>query len=198
MAVTILNPARFNGDGGVGGRQFIRAAFSDEGYGSSTSFFAYRRGGGIVPDTAAFSGIGLGTAGSPLRMSQFSGFVVPSLTDTQTVTIGSSSLKGTRIFFGFRLGFFGSISDGTFNLISNATISDLYYSNPGPYLEFSIVGNFPDSGWSTMVISGTTFNRTSFEHSYNSETNKTSWVNYSASNPFGAADGTVVNAVFTA
>jgi hypothetical protein len=75
--VTIIDPARFNNDG-LGTRRFIRAAFFDQGYGSSTSFKAYARNAGIVPDTAPFSTIGLGTSGSPLRMSQFSGLLVPS------------------------------------------------------------------------------------------------------------------------
>ena len=74
MATTIINPAQFNSGGG----NSIRSAFNTEGYGVSTSFFAYRQGGGIVPATAAFDGIGAGTVGDPLRMSQFSGFVVPS------------------------------------------------------------------------------------------------------------------------
>jgi len=77
MAVTIVNPARFNDDG-LGTRRFIRAAFFDEGYGSSTSFKAYAQGAGIVPATSAFDAIGAGTVGDPLRMSQFNGFVVPS------------------------------------------------------------------------------------------------------------------------
>jgi len=93
MAITILNPARFNDDGGVGGRQFIRAAFFDEGYGVSTSFLAYRQGGGIVPATAAFDIIGAGTAGDPLRMSQFSGFVVPAI-----FTAGSTTFTANGSF----------------------------------------------------------------------------------------------------
>lgn len=90
MAITILNPARFNNDGGVGGRQFIRAAFFDEGYGSSESFFAYRQGGGIVPSTSTFNIIGAGTAGDPLRMSQFSGFVVPAIVDISNKTTSTT------------------------------------------------------------------------------------------------------------
>jgi hypothetical protein len=56
----------------------VRTAFNAEGYGISTSFFAYRQGGGIVPATAYFNAIGAGTGGDPLRLSQFSGFIVPS------------------------------------------------------------------------------------------------------------------------
>lgn len=77
MAVTILNPARFTNDP-AGSRRMIRTAFFDEGYGVSGSFKDYRQGGPIVPATSAFNVIGAGTAGDPLRMSQFNGFVVPS------------------------------------------------------------------------------------------------------------------------
>lgn len=74
MATTILNPAKFNPNSGNG----IRGSFFNEGYGISGSFKAYAQGAGIVPATAAFNQIGAGTVGDPLRMSQFSGFVVPS------------------------------------------------------------------------------------------------------------------------
>jgi hypothetical protein len=94
MAVTIVNPARFNDDG-LGTRRFIRAAFFDEGYGVSTSFAAYAQGAGIVPATAAFNAIGAGTAGDPLRMSQFSGFTVPSLV---TFTPAGGASAGAAVF----------------------------------------------------------------------------------------------------
>jgi hypothetical protein len=70
MPTTVSTPASFSS---------VRTAFNTEGYGISTSFFAYRQGGGIVPATSGFNAIGAGTAGDPLRMSQFSGFTVPSL-----------------------------------------------------------------------------------------------------------------------
>jgi hypothetical protein len=69
VATTISNPASFSS---------VRSAFTAESFGSSTSFFAYRQGAGIVPATAYFNAIGAGTAGDPLRLSQFSGFIVPS------------------------------------------------------------------------------------------------------------------------
>lgn len=70
MPTTISNPATFSS---------VRNAFNTEGYGTSTSFFAYRQGGGIVPDTSAFNIVGAGTAGDPLQLSQFSNFTVPSV-----------------------------------------------------------------------------------------------------------------------
>jgi hypothetical protein len=79
MARTIINPARFNNDGNLGGRNWVRVSFFDEGYGVSDRLSDYRRGGPIVPNTAAFSGIGLNTPSSPLKLSQFSGLFIPSL-----------------------------------------------------------------------------------------------------------------------
>lgn len=69
MATTISNPASFSS---------VRTAFNAEGYGISTSFFAYRQGGGIVPATSGFNAIGAGTGGDPLQLTQFNGFTVPS------------------------------------------------------------------------------------------------------------------------
>jgi hypothetical protein len=65
MPTSISSPASFSS---------VRTAFNTEGYGISTSLFAYRKGGGIVPNTSQFNPIG----GSPLQLSQFNGFSVPS------------------------------------------------------------------------------------------------------------------------
>jgi hypothetical protein len=70
VPTTISNPASFSS---------VRTAFNTEGYGISTSFFAYRQGGGIVPATSGFNAIGAGTSGDPLQLTQFNGFTVPSL-----------------------------------------------------------------------------------------------------------------------
>jgi hypothetical protein len=86
MPTTISNPASFSS---------VRSAFSAEGYGSSTSFFAYRQGGGIVPATSAFNVIGAGSAGDPLRLSQFSGFTVPS---PVVISIASDSISSDAVF----------------------------------------------------------------------------------------------------
>jgi hypothetical protein len=78
----------------------VRNAFNTEGYGISSSFFAYRRtnGGTIVPDAPAFSGIGAGTVGSPLQLSQFNGFTVPTLTPTVIFTPEGGTTVGTAVF----------------------------------------------------------------------------------------------------
>lgn len=86
MATTISNPASFSS---------VRSAFSAEGYGISTSFFAYRQGGGIVPATSGFNAIGAGTGGDPLQLSQFSGFTVPS---PVVISIASDSISSDAVY----------------------------------------------------------------------------------------------------
>ncbi len=71
----------------------VRNAFNTEGYGISTSFFAYRQGGGIVPSSSAFDVIGAGTGGDPLRLSQFSGFTVPTPVNFTTASYFTAGLS---------------------------------------------------------------------------------------------------------
>ncbi len=206
MAVTILNPARFNDDGGLGTRRYIRAAFFDEGYGSSTSFYAYRRGGGIVPDTASFSGIGLGTAGSPLRMSQFSGFTVPSR--AATVTTGSyndtfGGGKGTEYYTKIWTGFnnaqpesnppnFGSISgtvkDGYTTFQCYHYFASYEVSPTETEFTVNVTGNL--TGSYSLEVDGTVVTSPS-SGLYFSGPNTTyfNWTGVSTTSPFGS-DGT--------
>lgn len=121
MAIITSNPTSFGNTTPQPGS--VRAAFSAEGYGTSTSFFAYTQGGGIVPATAPFNAIGAGTAGDPLRLSQFSGFTVPS---QATVAIEDLSLYASV----------GAVFNGqaytglTFN--TNGTLTyNLYVLNSG-------------------------------------------------------------------
>ena len=86
MGTEISTPATFSS---------VRSAFFNERYTETyteipgeplapapTNLNAYRRGGGFVPDTAAFSTIATGVGDDLLRLSQFSGFTVPSRTGT--------------------------------------------------------------------------------------------------------------------
>lgn len=84
MPTVISNPASFSS---------VRNAFNTHGYGISTSLFAYRQGGGIVPSSSGFNAIGAGTAGDPLRLSQFSGFTVPDLLRFTTPYTGVNASK---------------------------------------------------------------------------------------------------------
>ena len=146
MAVTILNPARFNDDGGVGGRQYIRAAFFDEGYGVSTSFKAYAQGAGIVPATSAFDVIGAGTAGDPLRMSQFNGFVVPS---PVVISIANDYIAADSVYESDL-----DFNTATYGIRSNGTI-DATFTTSGGYSGSD--GTTNGSNWITPTSSASLY-----------------------------------------
>lgn len=90
MATTISNPASFSS---------VRSAFNAEDYGISSSLYAYRFGGGIVPgfntgdDYPYLFSVGDGTSGNPLKLSQFSGLTVPTM-----VSFASNYNIGTRYY----------------------------------------------------------------------------------------------------
>lgn len=110
--------------------------------------------------------------------------------ETQTVTIGSASTGGyvNSTIYGYSTEFScGSISDGTFNGISNATIKETYWSNVNTFL-FRLVGNRANSGWSQFVVGGQTFTRASATYLYDSTLNHTSWLYSSVTtNPMGTS-----------
>ena len=114
MPTTISNPARFSS---------VRTAFNAEGYGISTSFFAYRQGGGIVPATSGFNAIGAGTAGDPLRLSQFNGFTVPSL---DVVSIANDFIAADAVYEQDL-----DFNTATYGIRSNGTIDASYTSTNG-------------------------------------------------------------------
>jgi hypothetical protein len=115
--------------------------------------------------------------------------------ETQTVTVGSYIFKSIENY-GFSSGVYGSISDGTFGFISDATINTLAWSNAGNALNFTLAGNRSNSGWSSVIINGITFNRSGATYSYDSGSNTTSW-SMAGANPFGTTDGATRAAVFT-
>ena len=132
MSIVILDPARFNNDGGLGTRRFVRAAFNDEGWGSNTSFKEYRQGGSVIPaGIATFDTIGAATAGDPLGLKQFSNFTVPS-----AVVINNKSTSATA----------SAYDSGS----ASASIIHYFYSNKTYEIVVSAEG-FPDAG---SVLSG--------------------------------------------
>lgn len=112
MATIISNPASFSS---------VRNAFNAEGYGSSSSFFAYRQGGGIVPSTSDFNVIGAGTAGDPLQLSQFSGFTVPS---QATISISDDYIATDTVYesdFDFNTTVYGILANGLIEAVAAAS-----------------------------------------------------------------------------
>lgn len=109
---TVSNPASFSS---------VRTAFNAEGYGISTSFYAYRQGGGIVPATSEFNAIGAGTGGDPLQLSQFSGFVVPA---SVTISIASDSISADAVYeseMDLQSASYGLLSSGLIDATATST-----------------------------------------------------------------------------
>jgi hypothetical protein len=115
--------------------------------------------------------------------------------DTQTITV-QDYVDKLFYFTGYRTGYMGSISDGTFNPTGGTTISGLYYNVYDIQLIFTLSASpISDAGWTTMTLNGTAFTRSSA--SFFSSGGSTSWTWSSVSpNPFPAA-GNTTTAVFT-
>ena len=115
--------------------------------------------------------------------------------DTQTITVADYVDKYAYLI-GYRSGYMGSISDGTFNPTGGTTIEGLYYDLGVGYLYFGLAGSpISNAGWTTMTLNGTAFTRSSA--SFVSSGGSTSWTWSSAvSNPFPLA-GNTTTAVFT-
>jgi|TARA_B110000483_G_scaffold227806_1_gene289943 hypothetical protein len=134
--------------------------------------------------------------------------------DSQTVTVGQSSSAsggsgapaGTTVRRGCLIGTYGSISDGTSNLYSGASILEIKYQWDTVYAisAFSLViagNNRANSGWTTLTIGSTAYLRTNASYAANFGGNS-HWVwpvagdNTGASDPFSGT-GTTTTCVFT-
>ena len=114
--------------------------------------------------------------------------------ETHTVTVGTFSAKGVTVY-GFVTSV-GSISDGTFDFVSNAVITNLSWTNLNQ-LNFQITGVFANSGWTKVTISGTDFLRSAATFTTQASPARTQWQWSGASNVFGTTIGATVPAVFT-
>ena len=147
-------------------------------------------GGGIIAAGAGGYNGAIPSSGT-IAMSHFQGHSAPpSALDTQTVTIGSGT-----IYYTARVGYqsvfsLGSISDGTSNLYSGASITGVLWSGGSQNnLMFSVTATQANSGWTTMTVNGNSYARTSA--TYYSGTTSWYWTGVT-SNPFGATSGTKV------
>lgn len=114
--------------------------------------------------------------------------------DTQTVTVSVFNPSGFGLAYGFVTGI-GSIADGTFNPKGGATITALYCDTAfgANAVVFSLGSSQTNDGWSTMTVSGVTYNRADASYTPGSPT---SWAWNSATNPFGTTVGATVAATF--
>lgn len=97
-----------------------------------------------------------------------------TLRDTQTVTVGTTTISdkfGSTTYYGYGSGF-GSISDGSSNVLGGASITALQTVN-SIILEFTVSGNLENTGWSALKIDSTYFRRD--EASFTSGGGSTTW-----------------------
>ena len=146
------------------------------------SLTEYYRGGSLVPNTTANNSVP--TSGA-ISLTDFFGASATSGTDDRTITIGSGNI-GFFLAYGFSsaaTGFdFGAISANTIGFSGfNVTIEAVYWS--ANKIFFRASSNPGNSGWTSMTVGSTTFNRT--DATYVSGTNAT-W-NWSSSNVIGTS-----------
>nr|BAR33245.1 hypothetical protein [uncultured Mediterranean phage uvMED] len=153
-----------------------------------------------------------GVSSGAISLSNFHG--KSNFLDQQTVTVGYRSYTydfgsgnvAVNNFYGFtpliNSDRGGSISDGTSNLYSGASISSLYWfetlyswTSDVKKVTFQVPGTFSNNGWTTMSVAGTNFARTSA--SFSSSFGFTRWEWSTASNPFGTTVGATKTVTWT-
>lgn len=141
-----------------------------------------------------------GVPSGAISISDFYG--ASSSVDVQTVTAAISGTYGSSFYFqGYRSGIYGSISDGTFNGRSGATITNFYSSHvyTTDRLFFQIQGIYSNAGFTTLNLNGVNYSRSSATFTTSSSNNYTQWMwDNVGGNPWGLTSGTVTRiATFT-
>lgn len=106
---------------------------------------------------------------------------------TATVTVGFAS-GGGFTSYGKGAGQ-GSITPTTWadSGLLVAELKDVYNSGVPAWLDFTVIGSAPNSGWSTLTVGGTTINRV--DGSYTNNGSTTSWIFTGAPVVFGTTVG---------
>jgi len=149
------------------------------------SLTEYYRGGSLVPNTTANNSVP--TSGA-ISLTDFFGASATTGTDDRTLTIGSGTFGGFIAGYGFASAAasigsgFGSISSNTIEFSGfNVTIEAVYFLINQIYFRAST--NPGNSGWTSMTVGSTVFNRT--DATYNSGTIAT-W-SWTSSNVIGTS-----------
>lgn len=116
--------------------------------------------------------------------------------DTQTVTVGSMTLSSGTSYGYDSANNYGSITDGTCDFKNNATITLLSHRemNNTDSVWFAIPGVYSNSGFTTMDVDGTEFQRV--DASVITFTGIT-WNWTAANNPFGTSVGATKTVTWT-
>jgi len=144
------------------------------------SLTEYYRGGSLVPNITANNGVP--TSGA-ISLTDFFGATDTQTTGDYTITIGSSFIGLGVTVHGFdaygQAGSFGSISTNTIGFDGfNVTIGGVYESQYNQ-LTFYVTSHVDNSGWISMTVGGTAFNRTDASYLQGNDSffggNFTSW-----------------------
>jgi hypothetical protein len=153
-------------------------------FGGSTphSLTEYYRGGSLVPNTTANNSVP--TSGA-ISLTDFFGATATSGTNDRTLTIGSGYI-GFFTAFGFETVItsgFGAISDSSIAFSGfNVTIEAVYWT--ANQIFFRASTNPGNSGWTSMTVGSTVFNRTDANFVGGGSVNTWSW---SSSNVIGTS-----------
>jgi len=139
------------------------------------SLTEYYRGGSLVPNTTANNSVP--TSGA-ISLTDFFGATATSGTNDRTLTIGSGNI-GFLTAFGFEstnAGFgFGAISDNAIDFTGfDVTIEAVYWTANKIFFRAST--NPGNSGWTSMTVGSTVFNRTDAGFVGGGSVNTWSWV----------------------
>jgi len=106
---------------------------------------------------------------------------------TATVTVGFAS-GGRFNSYGKGAGQ-GSIAPTTWakSGLTVDTLKDVYNSGVPAWLDFTVIGSAPNSGWETLTVGGTTINRV--DGSYTNNGSTTTWIFGGAPTVFGTTIG---------
>ena len=149
----------------------------------------------ITLPSVRVAGVWTAVSGGWTRVSGVWQQFYSAVLDTQTLTIGTFSFKAIAVRGFNSANATGSISDGTFNPISNATIEGLHWTNIGNTIRFEVQGVRANSGWTNMRLYSVDYARSAATFSDNGGSGPTSW-SWGSSDPFGA-DSSTVDAVFS-
>ena len=120
-----------------------------------------------------------------------------SYAGSATVTVGYR-LSGGNNLYGYisSLGSPpGSITPATW--VNSALPFFLLYWADNPLLSFVVTGFAPNSGWSTMTVAGTSFNRADAIYSYDGSLTSWLWTSaFAPTNPFGTITGATKGVVW--
>lgn len=105
-----------------------------------------------------------------------------------TVTVGFIS-SSPFSSYGFGGGGQGSIDPATWanSGINFGQLKDVYVSGVPDWLDFTVLGSAPNSGWETLTVGSTTLNRV--DASYSNSGTSTTWIFNTAPAVFGTTVG---------